>query len=248
MRHAWCHQYCWKSDFGEKTYVWAFVLPAASKIEVADFFEFEILGKIDTPTPLNKKTVPAQEDPSNFLFYEGLAQDRASFLISIFLFLHPRAKSTSLFWRRFGRRFAKTCLTWKISGWSSEMSNWQGYDKSCGIGQGTWTPCICRDREIFKRTSPPTDLSSKNILQKSWKSMGSNGSIFQENASKVRKPIGKSIAVLFYVSFAVLLFQSYNPVYICCRSIFDFVCPPIFVDALFFNLVDPAIFFTVLFV
>ena len=31
--------------------------------------------------------VPAQEDPCNFLFYEGLSQERASFLIPVFLFL-----------------------------------------------------------------------------------------------------------------------------------------------------------------
>ena len=31
--------------------------------------------------------VPTQEDPCNFLFYEGLSQERASFLIPVFLFL-----------------------------------------------------------------------------------------------------------------------------------------------------------------
>ena len=78
---------------------------------------------------------------------------------------------TSLFWRGFGRLFVKTCLMWKISGWNSEMSNWQGYDKSRRIGQSTWKPCICRDRENFERTSPPTDVVSQKYISKNKKSV-----------------------------------------------------------------------------
>ena len=79
---------------------------------------------------------------------------RPYFLAGIFINLHLCEKWTYLFWRGFGRLFVKTCLTWKISGWNSEMSNWQGYDKSRRIGQGTWKPCICRDREISSGPRP----------------------------------------------------------------------------------------------
>ena len=44
-------------------------------------------GPEGTPTPLNKKTVPTQEDPCNFLFHRGSREERVSFLILVFLYL-----------------------------------------------------------------------------------------------------------------------------------------------------------------
>ena len=71
---------------------------------------------------------------------------------------------------------------WKISGWNSEESNWQWYDKSCGIGQGTWKPCICRDREIWN--GPPNEfLSSKNIFRKNKKKRGRGAATLSKEKS-----------------------------------------------------------------